>query len=306
MNHYYYFLAETFSACTLRGRHSTVVPKLRNCGFQIREFCFDIRMDSRATAIMDEDSNPQQGISFQAGSTTSGNCLKSPATKKDNRKLFVGGIGNVTEEEFKIFFEQFGALVDSVVMFDRDTGRSRGFGFITYEDPMVCRKLLMMGNENAEGKDPLKLVGRIEMQGKMCEVKAATPRKREYKVRKETVTKQKVGIQNKAYYDDMQVESQYEMYGYNYPGPTMGYYPPVQYNVPFGHHYHIDYPLLMNPAVPMAINPQLENNMPFVLPMGIPIMDPSMHPDGVVSEQLLTIEPQKSTMTSTGQAQEEI
>jgi RNA recognition motif-containing protein len=40
----------------------------------------------------------------------------------------------VTEGEFREFFEQFGVLIDSVVMFDRDTGRSRGFGFVTFED----------------------------------------------------------------------------------------------------------------------------------------------------------------------------
>jgi RNA-binding protein Musashi len=40
----------------------------------------------------------------------------------------------VTEEEFRTFFEQFGEIVDSVVMFDRETHRSRGFGFVTYQD----------------------------------------------------------------------------------------------------------------------------------------------------------------------------
>ena len=35
-----------------------------------------------------------------------------------------------------MFFEQFGALLDSVVMFDRETKNSRGFGFVTFEDPV--------------------------------------------------------------------------------------------------------------------------------------------------------------------------
>jgi RNA recognition motif-containing protein len=42
----------------------------------------------------------------------------------------------VTSDEFQEFFEQFGQLVDSVVMFDRETQRSRGFGFVTFEDPV--------------------------------------------------------------------------------------------------------------------------------------------------------------------------
>ena len=40
----------------------------------------------------------------------------------------------VTDEEFLEFFSQFGTVVDAKVMFDRDTGRSRGFGFVTFED----------------------------------------------------------------------------------------------------------------------------------------------------------------------------
>lgn len=44
----------------------------------------------------------------------------------------------VTDEEFNEFFSQFGTVVDSTVMFDRETRRSRGFGFVTYEDPVRC------------------------------------------------------------------------------------------------------------------------------------------------------------------------
>jgi RNA-binding protein Musashi len=34
----------------------------------------------------------------------------------------------------KDFFSQFGSVVDATVMQDRDTGRSKGFGFVTFED----------------------------------------------------------------------------------------------------------------------------------------------------------------------------
>jgi len=43
---------------------------------------------------------------------------------------------SVTDPEFKEFFSKFGELREAVVMFDRDTGRSRGFGFVTYVDPV--------------------------------------------------------------------------------------------------------------------------------------------------------------------------
>jgi RNA-binding protein Musashi len=74
-------------------------------------------------------------------------------------------IVTVTTEEFHSFFEQFGKVVDSVVMFDRMTSRSRGFGFITFEDPTVCTSLL--GSDN---------VGRVEMRGKVVEIKSAEPK----------------------------------------------------------------------------------------------------------------------------------
>jgi hypothetical protein len=62
----------------------------------------------------------------------------APASKlslghRDPRKLFVGGLPpDIAQEEFRAFFAQFGAIVDSVVMFDRETCRSRGFGFVKF------------------------------------------------------------------------------------------------------------------------------------------------------------------------------
>lgn len=36
---------------------------------------------------------------------------------------------------------RFGKVEDAVVMYDKKTGRSRGFGFITYDNPDVVRKV---------------------------------------------------------------------------------------------------------------------------------------------------------------------
>jgi len=50
------------------------------------------------------------------------------------RKLFIGGLNyKTTEESLKGHFEQYGEIVDCVVMRDRNTRRSRGFGFVTFK-----------------------------------------------------------------------------------------------------------------------------------------------------------------------------
>ena len=48
-------------------------------------------------------------------------------------KLFVGGLSwNTTRETLRAAFEAYGEVTDAVVVMDRDTGRSRGFGFVTF------------------------------------------------------------------------------------------------------------------------------------------------------------------------------
>ena len=49
----------------------------------------------------------------------------------ESKKIFVGGLApSVTEQDFRQYFEEFGKITDAVVMIDRDTQRSRGFGFV--------------------------------------------------------------------------------------------------------------------------------------------------------------------------------
>ncbi len=50
-------------------------------------------------------------------------------------KLFVGGLAWATDDQgLRSAFEQFGEVTDAKVISDRDTGRSRGFGFVTFAD----------------------------------------------------------------------------------------------------------------------------------------------------------------------------
>ena len=52
-----------------------------------------------------------------------------------SKKLFVGGLAWATNDEgLRAAFEEFGVVTDAKVILDRDSGRSRGFGFVTFED----------------------------------------------------------------------------------------------------------------------------------------------------------------------------
>jgi RNA recognition motif-containing protein len=69
-------------------------------------------------------------------------------------KVFVGGLSWGTNDD-QLFraFEKFGSVVEARVITDRDTGRSRGFGFVTFEDSSAAQSAI-------EGMDGKTLDGR--------------------------------------------------------------------------------------------------------------------------------------------------
>lgn len=56
-------------------------------------------------------------------------------------KLFVGGLAWATDDQgLADAFSKFGAVREAVVIKDRDTGRSRGFGFVTFEEESAAKE----------------------------------------------------------------------------------------------------------------------------------------------------------------------
>lgn len=80
------------------------------------------------------------------------------------RKVFVGGLSaETTDEDFRKYFEQFGEISESQILQDHMTGRSRGFGFITFTSEETYDKVFEKSRFH-------------ELKGKLVEVKSATPR----------------------------------------------------------------------------------------------------------------------------------
>lgn len=51
------------------------------------------------------------------------------------KKVFVGGIGQDTDEfHLRDYFSKYGLVENASIMTDKDTGKSRGFGFVVFED----------------------------------------------------------------------------------------------------------------------------------------------------------------------------
>lgn len=67
---------------------------------------------------------------------------------------------HTTEEDLRTLFEQFGAVSSAKVISDRETGRSRGFGFVE------------MGND-AEAREAMKNLNDKEIEGRAMSVSVA-------------------------------------------------------------------------------------------------------------------------------------
>jgi len=79
-------------------------------------------------------------------------------------KLFIGGLAWHTDENaLRQKFEEFGAVEEAVVVKDRDTGRSRGFGFVRY-------------GQEADAEAAINAMNNVEFDGRTIRVDKASER----------------------------------------------------------------------------------------------------------------------------------
>jgi cold-inducible RNA-binding protein len=88
----------------------------------------------------------------------------SNITNMSNTKLFVGNLSfNTTENDLQDAFAAHGTVTEAKLMTDRESGRPRGFGFVTMSTPEEAQAAI----DALNGRD---------MDGRALTVNAAKPR----------------------------------------------------------------------------------------------------------------------------------
>lgn len=81
-----------------------------------------------------------------------------------DKKLYVGNLSyQVTEQDLRDLFSQAGELQDVMLIVDRDTRRSKGFGFVEFVTEADAQKAIQMFHDQ-------------EVQGRRLTVNVARPR----------------------------------------------------------------------------------------------------------------------------------
>ena len=81
-----------------------------------------------------------------------------------SKRLFVGGLPySITSSQLEEMFSKFGTVVSATVITDRDTGQSKGFGFVEME-------------KDKEADEAIEKLNDTELEGRNIAVNVAKPR----------------------------------------------------------------------------------------------------------------------------------
>jgi RNA recognition motif-containing protein len=90
-----------------------------------------------------------------------------PTRERANRSVFVGNIPyDATEEKLQEIFSQVGPVVSLRLVYDRDSGKPKGYGFCEYDDPDTAASAI----RNLNG---------FEMNGRSLRVDGAATERRD-------------------------------------------------------------------------------------------------------------------------------
>ncbi|KAK9028571.1 hypothetical protein V6N11_025727 [Hibiscus sabdariffa] len=78
---------------------------------------------------------------------------RSPFGDTTFTKVFVGGLPwEAPTEGMRRYFEQFGEILEAVIITDKITGKSKGYGFVTFRDPDSARRACVDPNPVIYGR----------------------------------------------------------------------------------------------------------------------------------------------------------
>lgn len=78
---------------------------------------------------------------------------RSPFGDTTYTKVFVGGLAWETPtDKMRAYFEQFGEILEAVIISDKNTGKSKGYGFVTFRDPAAATRACVDSNPMIDGR----------------------------------------------------------------------------------------------------------------------------------------------------------
>ena len=68
-------------------------------------------------------------------------------------KLYVGNLSySTTDQDLQEYFSQYGTITEVKLITDRETGRSKGFGFVNYETDDFAKEALKADGTELQGR----------------------------------------------------------------------------------------------------------------------------------------------------------
>ncbi|KAI5056677.1 hypothetical protein GOP47_0028495 [Adiantum capillus-veneris] len=142
----------------------SVIMKNRSTG-QPRGFGFVTYADPSIVDRVLQDTHVIDGRTVDAKRTVPREKMSVPTKGPKTKKIFVGGLTSSTkEDDLKAYFGKFGKITGCQIMQDHKIGKSRGFGFVTFDNEQVVEEILAQGKMH-------------EVDGKQVEIKKAEPKR---------------------------------------------------------------------------------------------------------------------------------
>jgi nucleolin len=113
---------------------------------------------SKKRKAEDDVKPPAKKFKADADANANANANADAAEGTEEKTLFVGHLSwNVDDEWLKTAFEGYGEVERASVMMDRQTGKSRGFGYVSFSTPEGAKNALAkMNGQEIDGR-PIKL-----------------------------------------------------------------------------------------------------------------------------------------------------